>query len=110
MNTPAVSPRRLLAEELARADAELNLGRAALLVANEEYPQLPVDLYLARLDQIAEEVKDRLANETAPLVVLGELLDTLFARRGLTGNRKSYYDHRNSFLNDVLDRGLGIPL
>jgi regulator of sirC expression with transglutaminase-like and TPR domain len=100
----------MLAEELARAEAELNLGRAALLVAKEEYPQLPVDLYLARLDQIAEEVKDRLANETAPLVILSDLLETLFVRRGLTGNRKSYYDPRNSFLNDVLDRGLGIPL
>src|SRR5688572_14370710 len=58
MNAPAISARRMLAEELARADAALNRGRAALLVAKEEYPQLPVDLYLARLDQIAEEVKD----------------------------------------------------
>jgi len=107
---PALSARRLLAEELARSDAEMNLVRAALLVAKEEYPQLPVDLYLARLDQVAEEVKDRLANETAPLVVMNELVDTLFQRRGLAGNRKAYYDPRNSFLNDVLDRGLGIPL
>ncbi len=88
----------------------MDLARAALLVAKEEYPQLPVDLYLARLDQIAEEVKDRLANETAPPVVLNELIDTLYERRGLTGNRAAYYDPRNSFLNDVLDRGLGIPL
>ncbi len=110
MNAPAVSPRRQLAEELARSDAELNLARAALLVAKEEYPQLPVELYLARLDQVAEEVKDRLANENAPPVVLNELIDTLYARRGLAGNRKAYYDPRNSFLNDVLDRGLGIPL
>jgi regulator of sirC expression with transglutaminase-like and TPR domain len=110
VNAPAISARRMLAEELARAEAELNLGRAALLVAKEEYPQLPVDLYLARLDQIAEEVRDRLANETAPLVILSDLLETLFVRRGLAGNRKSYYDPRNSFLNDVLDRGLGIPL
>jgi len=88
----------------------MDLARAALLVAKEEYPQLPVDLYLARLDQIAEEVKDRLANETAPPVVLHEIIDTLYERRGLSGNREAYYDPRNSFLNDVLDRGLGIPL
>lgn len=110
MSAPAVSPRRQLAEELTRSEAELNLARAALLIAREEYPQLPVDLYLARLDQIAEEVKDRLANETAPLLVLNELIDTLYVRRGLAGNREAYYDPRNSFLNDVLDRGLGIPL
>lgn len=110
MTTPAVSPRRQLAHELARSEAELNLARAALLVAREEYPQLPVDLYLARLDQVAEEVKDRLACETAPLVILNDVLETLYIRRNLKGNREAYYDPRNSFLNDVLDRGLGIPL
>ncbi len=86
------------------------MARAALLVAKEEYPQLCVDLYLARLDQMAEEVKDRLAGETAPLLVLQELVATLYRRRKLRGNREAYYDPRNSFLNDVLDRGLGIPL
>lgn len=110
MSAPATSPRRRLADELARSEAEMNLARAALLVAMEEYPQLPVDLYLARIDQIAEEVKDRLACETAPLVVLNDVIETLYVRRSLKGNRKSYYDPRNSFLNDVLDRGLGIPL
>jgi len=88
----------------------MDLARAALLIAKEEYPQLSVDLYLARLDQVSEEVKDRLGNETAPLVVLSELLRTLYERRSFDGNRKAYYDPRNSFLNDVLDRGVGIPL
>lgn len=88
----------------------MELARAALLVAQEEYPQLSVELYLARLDQVAEEVKDRLANETAPLVVLDEVIQTLYRRRKFCGNRDAYYDPRNSFLNDVLDRGTGIPL
>ena len=110
MTAPQPSPRRLLADELSRSDAEMDLARAVLLVAKEEYPQLSVDLYLARLDQVAEEVKDRLANETASLIVLGEVIDTLYTRRKLSGNREAYYDPRNSFLNDVLDRGVGIPL
>lgn len=110
MSAPALSTRRLFAQEVARPESELDMGRAALLVAREEYPQLSVELYLARLDQMAEEVKDRLADETAPLVVLEELVDTLYGRRKLRGNREAYYDPRNSFLNDVLDRGLGIPL
>ena len=110
MTAPTSQPRRLFAAEMARPEAEMNLARAALLVAQEEYPQIPVELYLARLDQMAEEVKDRLADETAPPVVLCELLEMLFARRGFSGNRKAYYDPRNSFLNDVLDRSTGIPL
>jgi regulator of sirC expression with transglutaminase-like and TPR domain len=88
----------------------MSMARSALLVAQEEYPQIPVELYLARLDQMAEEVKDRLADETAPTVVLEEMVDMLFVRRHFTGNRTAYYDPRNSFLNDVLDRGTGIPL
>lgn len=88
----------------------MNLARSALLIAQEEYPQLSADLYLARLDQVAEEVRDRLANENAPLIVLGEVIDTLYVRRRLSGNREAYDDPRNSFLNDVLDRGVGIPL
>jgi regulator of sirC expression with transglutaminase-like and TPR domain len=110
MSPPQRSVRQLLADELSRSDAEMDLARSVLLVAQEEYPQLSVDLYLARLDQVAEEVKDRLANETAPLIVLGEVIETLYGRRKLSGNREAYYDPRNSFLNDVLDRGIGIPL
>ena len=110
MSTPTASARRLFTQEAARSDVDMNLARAALLAAKEEYAQLPEELYLARLDQMAEEVKDRLADETAPLVVLEELLEMLFVRRRFRGNRESYYDPRNSFLNDVLDRGLGIPL
>lgn len=110
MSVPDRLPRHKLADQLARTEAEMDLARAALLVAKEEYPQLSVDLYLARLDQVSEEVRDRLANETAPLIVLDELLKTLFGRRKFTGNREAYYDPRNFFLNDVLDRGVGIPL
>jgi regulator of sirC expression with transglutaminase-like and TPR domain len=110
VTTPTLATRQLLAKELSRSEAELDLARAFLLVAKEEYPQLSVELYLARLDQLAEEVKDRLADETAPLIVLGEVVDTLYRRRKFDGNRKAYYDPRNSFLNDVLDRGTGIPL
>ena len=110
MSTQKHRSRTSLAEELSCSEAELNLGRACLLIAAEEYSQLSVALYLARLDQVAEEVKDRLANETAPLVVLNDLVKTLYERRQYKGNRMAYYAPRNSCLNDVLDRGTGIPL
>ena len=38
------------------------------------------------------------------------MIDTLYVRRKMRGNTQAYYDPRNSFLNDVLDRGVGIPL
>lgn len=107
---PAGSTRKEFAAEVSRPEPDVDLARAALLVAREEYPQLPVERYLNRLDILAEEVKDRLANESAPLVVLQELLATLYERHSFRGNQEAYYDPRNSFLNEVLDRGLGIPL
>lgn len=102
--------RRRFAEAVDRADGEVDLARAALLVAAEEHPQLPVSRYLARLDELAERARDRLDSETAPLLVLQGLLETLFGPGGFRGNREAYYDPRNSFLNDVLDRRVGIPL
>lgn len=104
------SPRTLFAREVEKAEGDLDLGRAALLVAKEEYPQLPVDRYTTRLDLLAEEVRDHLAGEAAPPVVLRELVEVLYTRHGFRGNRDDYYDHRNSFLNEVLDRKLGIPI
>jgi regulator of sirC expression with transglutaminase-like and TPR domain len=96
--------------EVNRADAQVDLARAALLVARQAYPQLDTQGYLARLDQLAEEVRDRLGNESAPLILLQELCRTLFERHAFRGNREDYYDPRNSFLSDVLDRRMGIPL
>lgn len=101
-------PRGQLKALLAQDD--FDLARAALLIAAEEYPQLTPEPYLQRLDLYAEMVTDRLANETAPPLLLGEISKLLFEEEGFRGNAEAYYDPRNSFLNDVLDRRLGIPL
>lgn len=110
MNLPAPSARSRFAAEVVRPEPELNLAAAALLIAAEEYPQLSPDPYLRRLDELAERVRDRVWDETPPVVVLDDISRVLFAEEGYRGNRSEYYDPRNSFLNDVLDRRLGIPI
>ncbi len=110
MRAPARSARGLLGEAVQKSERDLELGRAVLLIAQEEYPQLPVERYMMRLDALAEAAKDRLDDETAGPVVLRELIRTLYEREGFRGNKEAYHDPRNSFLNDVLDRRLGIPL
>jgi len=110
MAIPVGEIRSRLQEEVSRGEEGMNLARGALLMALEEYPQLPVEQYLGRLDTLAEEVQDRLAGEDAPLVVLRELVETLHERHAFRGNSADYYDPRNLFLNDVLDRELGIPI
>ena len=110
MSVPAKSARSRLERLVELPDPEIDLALGALLIAGEEYPQLAPELYLRRLDLLAERVRDRLADETAPLLVLQEASRVLFEEEGFRGNAEAYYDPRNSFLNDVLDRRLGIPL
>jgi regulator of sirC expression with transglutaminase-like and TPR domain len=110
LHPPTPSPRRQFVNEVDQSDGHINLARAALLIAKEEYPQLSVQRYLGYLDQLTEEVRDRIADEMAPLVILEELLRTVYERNGFRGNREAFYDPRNSFLNDVLDRKKGVPL
>ena len=83
-----------------RPDAQIDLGAAALAIAAGEYPDLDIGHYLARLDELAAGLP-----ATADAVVT-----RLFHELGLRGNETDYYDARNSFLSDVLDRRLGIPI
>ena len=110
MKSPDPELRQRFLAAVGREEEEINLAETALMVAQEEYPQLPLGRYLGRLDLLAEEVRDRLDEENADLVVLQELLRVRYNRQNFRGNREAYYDPRNSFLNDVLDRKLGIPL
>ena len=110
MRPPDRSLRQRFLDEVSQGDDQINLAKAALMVAREEYPQLPEERYLGQLDVLAEETRDRLDDENAHLVILQELLGTLYNRHEFRGNKEAYYDPRNSFLNDVIDRRLGIPL
>jgi len=93
-----------------RSEPEIDLAEAALLVAKEEYRELEVARYLARLDEMAEAVRARAGGVTDPQALTGWLNDYLFREQGFRGNTEDYYDPRNSFLNEVLDRRLGIPI
>lgn len=91
-------------------EEELDLAEAALLVAQDEYPALDVSAYLHRLDQFASHIKARLKPEAGCEDIVVALNEFLFDEQGFSGNTDNYYDPRNSFLNEVLDRKLGIPL
>ncbi len=88
----------------------LDLGRAALLIAQTEYPDLDIDRYLKRLNALAAEVRWRLQPPYSATTALAAMNHILFEEQGFSGNVEDYYDPRNSFLNDVLDRKLGIPI
>jgi regulator of sirC expression with transglutaminase-like and TPR domain len=91
-------------------DESIGLAGAALAIARIEYPELDADHYLARLDELAARVRSSMRTNPSAHEVTSLLSRVLFHEEGLRGNRDDYYDPRNSFLNDVLDRKLGIPI
>ena len=91
-------------------DERIALDRAALTIARTEYPELNFDHDLGRLDELARRVKSRLPRLADPGETIAALNGVLFGEEGFRGNRENYYDPRNSFLNEVLERKLGIPI
>jgi regulator of sirC expression with transglutaminase-like and TPR domain len=91
-------------------DEKIDLLRGALLIAETDYPQLRAELYVRKIEELAVRAKSRLADGCDPSESIQVLNQILFDEEGLRGNNEEYYDPRNSFLNDVLDRKLGIPI
>jgi regulator of sirC expression with transglutaminase-like and TPR domain len=86
------------------------LPRAALLIAREEYAGLSAEPYLDQLDQLGRTLRARVDSESAPERQIAALNALLFGEEGFRGNVGAYYDPRNSYLNEVLERRLGIPI
>ena len=86
------------------------LAEAALLIAAEEYPDLDVGAYLARLDALADDVRGEADNTGDAAAASAALATFLYERQLFRGNDVDYYDPRNSFLNEVIERRLGIPI
>jgi regulator of sirC expression with transglutaminase-like and TPR domain len=111
---PAQSKRTLdvalFAHVVSRPEEELDLAQAALLIAEPEYPELDIADYLLQLDQLAVAARSRLAGLADDSARAAALVQYLLEEEGFRGNLDEYDDPRNSFLNEVLDRRLGIPI
>jgi regulator of sirC expression with transglutaminase-like and TPR domain len=89
---------------------QIDLGRAALTMAGCDCPGLDVDGYLEKIDRIAGAVKRRAGDDADVYRIIAALNYVLFRELGFRGNREDYFDARNSFLNEVIDRKVGIPI
>ncbi|MEO8218070.1 MAG: transglutaminase-like domain-containing protein [Acidobacteriota bacterium] len=102
--------RRQFRDFAARELGPSDLARGSLLIALEEYPALDVEGSLAVLEQIATRVLAHASPGDPPVFLLGYLHSEMFDREGFSGDEVDYYDPRNSYLNEVLDRKLGLPI
>ena len=87
-----------------------NVARGALLIALEDYSHLDVDEYVARLDDLARRVSKKSSAGEPPVFRLGHLHSEMFDVDGYRGDESDYYDPRNAYLNEVIDRRIGLPL
>lgn len=89
---------------------DVRLAEGALLIAADEYQDLDVDAYLTRIDEMGQALRKRLRSDISTTESLIALNRYVFDELGFSGNADDYYDPKNSFLNEVIDRRLGIPI
>ena len=99
-----------LVELVSREDDRIELARACLQIAEDAYPGLDVDGYVGEIERYAKRLRARFAPDTAAEDRVIALNEFLFDDLGFGGNTDDYYDPRNSYLNEVIDRRTGIPI
>ena len=96
-----MDPTAAFVELVQGRDEAVPLARAALLIAAHADPELDVDRELLVLDDLATGCTPG---------DLDEWHDRLFRELAFTGNTVDCHDPRNSFLNEVVHRRLGVPI
>jgi regulator of sirC expression with transglutaminase-like and TPR domain len=91
-------------------DGQMDLERGTFLIARYAYPSLDVPSYRRQLDDMAQEVRDRIGPRASSEETVKTLNRYLFTEQGFKGNTKNYYELENSYLNRVIDRRTGIPI
>jgi regulator of sirC expression with transglutaminase-like and TPR domain len=98
------------AQIVQRDDARIDLARACLLIAQDAYPGLDVDRYMGEIERMAIRLRGRLPQTGGAEERVVALNQFLYGDLGYWGNTDDYYDPRNSYLNEVIERKTGIPI
>jgi len=91
-------------------DERVDILRAALTLSRIQEPALDMERYVHRVDELAARVAAKIEDPDDPVQIIAAMNDVLFQEEMFRGNTVDYYSPRNSFLHDVLDRRLGIPI
>ncbi|MGE0254817.1 MAG: SirB1 family protein [Alphaproteobacteria bacterium] len=92
------------------ADAEIDIGEAALALAALDRPGVAVDRYRQHLAQISREAGELADAAASAAIRLGALNEVIAGRYGYAGDRQSYDDLQNANLIRVIDRRRGLPV
>lgn len=90
--------------------SQFSIAEACLMIAEDAYPSLAVEGYLRQLEEIGHTIQARLPADAFIEQKIAALNSHLFGELGFHGNEANYYDPRNSYLNDVIERRTGLPI
>ena len=88
--------RTLFSQIVQQPEEDIQLDRAALYLAGEEYPEIDVSSHLAELDAFAAQVALRVSHEVTPTALATAIADHLFDQVGFRGNSDEYDSPDNS--------------
>jgi regulator of sirC expression with transglutaminase-like and TPR domain len=91
-------------------DDELPLLDTALLIARDEYPELDPHESRAAVDSYVQALRPKVDGDLDLPSRLTAINHFLFEELGYAGNHSQYDDPRNSYVNQVIERKLGIPI
>ena len=97
-------------QRLVHGDESVDLVRINLEVARDADPAIDPQACLAAIDAIADRVRSRCASDASATRVIGQINWALFVEDEYRGNSEDYFDPRNSYLHEVIQRRLGIPI
>ena len=95
---------------LSRKDERIDLASACLMIAQDAYPDLDLERYLGEIERMALRLRASTPQALSAEERVVALNNFFFGELGYRGNTDEYYDPRNSYLNDVIDRRTGIPI
>ncbi|HSF70345.1 MAG TPA: transglutaminase-like domain-containing protein [Nitrospira sp.] len=99
-----------LIAQAALPDDRMDLEHCGFIIARYAYPSLDVSAYVRQLDEMAQEIQDRIGPRASGEETVKTLNRYLFTEQGFKGNTKNYYEVENTYLNRVIDRRTGIPI
>jgi len=91
-------------------DQDINLEEACFILVNFVYPDIEISKYKDKLDEMSDNLKDKIKNLEDPLMIIKKINQYLFLAEGFKGNKADYFNAENSFINKVLDNKTGIPI
>ena len=75
-----------------------------------EYPDLEIEDYIKRISKIGYSLKESISDVKNPTYLISMLNEHLFKNLGFSGDDDDYYNPKNNFLNDVIDKKTGLPI